>query len=98
MFTKNELNAAADAITRIAREQCKDEAVIRREMMEAIRAGLSNPDPEVRKKWEGFEYRGSEPTPEEFVAWSIQLLKEQLRRSNYERIDFRETERDRAKS
>ena len=69
MYTKDELDRAAGAITIIAERNGVPESCIRADMMEAINAGRSDPDPRVQAQWADFEYAGPEPTPEEFIAW-----------------------------
>lgn len=69
MYTKDELDRAARAITVMAERHSIPEELIRKEMMEAINAGRSDPDPRVQAQWSGFEFAGPEPTPEEFIMW-----------------------------
>lgn len=74
MYTKKELAAAKRALTRVARENHVTEAQVRKEILEAMEAGRSVPDPEVQARWADFHYAGAEPTVEEFVLWlSVQL-------------------------
>ena len=75
MYTKKELEYAANIIRRIAQEHHVPEAEVRSEMYEAMRAGRNNSDPEVQVRWRTFHYAGDEPTVEEVILWtSSQIL------------------------
>ena len=75
MYTKKELEYAANIIRRIAQEHQVPGADVRSEMYEAMRAGRNNSDPEVQVRWRTFHYAGDEPTVEEFILWtSSQIL------------------------
>ena len=37
--------------------------------MNAIRAGMDNPDPKIRTMWDAIPQSGPELTVEEFIAW-----------------------------
>ena len=67
-ITNRELEKAKRAISRIAADQGISEEAVRHEMLEAIRAGMNNPDPAVQSRWQSIQWRGIEPTPEEFIA------------------------------
>ena len=61
-------------ITGIASREGVSDEKIRSEMMEAIRASKSSPDPRVQELWTTFHYAGKEPTPEEFILWFRDLF------------------------
>ena len=56
-------------IAEIARDHGVPESEVRAEMMAAMQAGMENPDSEVRARWASIQWRGKEPTVEEFIAW-----------------------------
>ncbi len=74
MYTKKELVRAADIIKRIAHEHGVSEAQVRADILEAMNAGRSNPDPAVQARWASFCYAGSAPTVEEFILWTASKL------------------------
>ena len=59
-------------IAEIAKNHGVSEAKVRADMLEAMRAGMENPDPEVQKQWQEIPWRGQEPTAEEFILWMAQ--------------------------
>ena len=48
---------------------------------ERIRAGLNDPDPEKRKQWKRIPCVGEMPTPEEWLNYAIERLREEGRES-----------------
>ena len=73
MYTKWELNRAAEIIRQIARENNVPEEQVRKDMKEAMDAGRNNPDPAVQARWREFHYAGDEPTLEEFILWMAEI-------------------------
>lgn len=73
MDAKNQTHAA-NIIRRIARKRNVTESDVRAELLEAMNAGRTNPDPAVQEKWAEFHYSGAEPTVEEFIMWVASLL------------------------
>ncbi len=69
MYTEKELKAAAGIITQIAREHHVPEEQVRSDMREAMSIARNDPSPAVRAQWASFHYAGTEPTPEELIAW-----------------------------
>ena len=45
------------------------EESIRIEMENAIDDGYNNPDPTVKGVWDDEPFRGTKPSPEEFILW-----------------------------
>ena len=45
------------------------EESIRIEMENAIDAGYNNSDPTVKSVWDDEPFRGTKPSPEEFILW-----------------------------
>ena len=80
MYTKRELKRAAGIIRQIARDNHVTEEEVRRDMKEAMDAGRNNPDPAVQAKWAGFEYAAEEPTVEEFILWTAEIVKKTVNR------------------
>lgn len=39
-------------------------------MIQAMEAGMNNPDPEIQAKWKTIPCRGEKPTPEELIVWA----------------------------
>ena len=73
MNAKNQKHAA-NIIRRIAHKRNVPESDVRAELLEAMNAGRTNPDPAVQAKWAEFHYAGAEPTVEEFIMWVASLL------------------------
>ena len=80
MYTKKELKRAADIIQQIARDNHVTEEDVRRDMKEAIDAGRNNPDPAVQARWKEFQFTGEEPTVEEFILWTAEMVKKTVNR------------------
>jgi len=68
-LSKEVLDGIGRIITEIAVEEGVSEAHVRESIEEAIRAGMSNPDPKVQTVWDRIPRAGAVPTPEEFIAW-----------------------------
>ena len=68
-ITEEMLAHAQGVIAEIARKHGIPETEVRAEMMTAMRAGMRNPNPKIRKRWREIPWRGTEPTVEEFIAW-----------------------------
>ncbi|MCI9194749.1 MAG: hypothetical protein HFF14_04160 [Angelakisella sp.] len=78
MYTKKELESAANIIKKIAYENHVTEAQVRADMEEAMNLGRNNPDPAVQARWALFQYAGSEPTVEEFILWTAAMAKDRI--------------------
>ena len=77
MYTAKELKAAAGIIKKIAHENNVSEAEVRADMKMAMDCGRYNPAPSVRAQWANFQYAGAEPTLEEFILWTVSMMKKQ---------------------
>lgn len=74
-LTEAELMKARQAILQIARRERRSVDEVRQEMVEALRIGLSDPDPRIRAAWQEIPCAGKIPTPEEVIAWSTRRIK-----------------------
>ena len=63
------MNCARRSVSKVAEEHGATEQEVREEMMNAIRAGMDNPDPKIRAMWDAIPRSGPELTVEEFIAW-----------------------------
>ena len=59
----------AGIIQAVAKQNGVTEEQVRKDMKEAMLAGMNNPDPKVQAEWKSFHYAGDEPTVEEFIIW-----------------------------
>ena len=50
---------------------------VRKEIMIAMEAGLSNPDAAVQALWREIPCKGDKPTPEEFIAFIKEKVKKE---------------------
>lgn len=73
MYSKCQIARAHKIITRLSAREGVPEAEIRKQLSEAMYAGMHSNDPAVRKRWESFDYRGETPTVEEFLLWCVEL-------------------------
>ena len=64
------LEGIRQIISEIARMYGISEAEVRKEMQDAIREGMANPDPSVQAQWQDTPWQGVEPGAEEFIAWA----------------------------
>ena len=69
-------------IRNIAASNGISEEEVRREMIEAMREGMANPDPEVQAKWKSVPWQNREPTPEEFILWNAAEIWKERRHEN----------------
>lgn len=77
-LTEAELMKARQAILQIARRERRSVDEVRQEMVEALRIGLSDPDPRIRAAWQEIPCAGIIPTPEEVIAWSTRRIKRKI--------------------
>ena len=75
------IEQAKKTINTLAKKHGVSEETIRKEMMTAMRSGMENPDPAVRKEWQSVAWRGAEPTVEEFVAWMTLRVEAERKRT-----------------
>ena len=68
-LTARDLEIARKSLKETAKANGITEKQMRAEIKKAMRTGMENPDPAVKKQWEAIPWRGPEPTVEEFVAW-----------------------------
>ena len=71
------IKRAKRAIKQLAKEHGVSEAEVRKEMKEAMLVGMANPDPAVQARWASIQWRGAEPSVEEFVACITQTVENQ---------------------
>lgn len=64
-----------DILTRLALQNGVSVPEVRKEIEQAIKAGMENPDPEVREKWRSIPCRGKTPTVEEALDYFIKEAK-----------------------
>ena len=69
MFTELDLLRVKEVIRELASIHGVSEESIRVEMEHAINAGYNNPDPAVKGIWDDTPFRGTRPSPEEFILW-----------------------------
>ena len=69
------MKRAAGIIRQIARENNVSEKQVRADMKEAMDAGRNNPDPAVQARWKEFQVTGAEPTVEEFILWTAEMVR-----------------------
>jgi hypothetical protein len=43
-------------------------------MKEAMDSARLNPDPIIQARWARFQYKGDEPTVEEFILWAAGMI------------------------
>ncbi len=74
MYTQKEVKRAAGIILQIACENNVSEKQVRADMKEAMDVARYNPNPAVQARWKEFQYAGEEPTVEEFILWTAELV------------------------
>ena len=47
---------------------------VRKEIQISIQTAMSNPDPEIQKKWAAISSGHSEPTPEELIGFLLEKI------------------------
>ena len=71
------LGRARKAIKRLAKEHGVPEEEVRREIEEAMLAGMADPDPEIQAQWAAIRWRNGKPTVDEFVAYITEQIEAQ---------------------
>ena len=79
MISNRALRKARESIKRIAAENNISDAEVRESILEAMKAGMADPDPEVQAKWKTIPWKNGEPTPEEFIAWNVEQIRKRQR-------------------
>lgn len=67
-----------DILTRLALQNGVSVPEIRKEIEQAIKAGMENPDPEVRESWHTIPRKGKIPTVEEVIDFFSKAVKGEL--------------------
>ena len=80
-ISDDELRQARRVIRAVAEQNGVSAETVRREIMEAIHAGMDNPNPEIQARWKLIPWRSGTPTAEEFLAWNVRMVQE-TERSN----------------
>ena len=71
---KFDIKKASRAISDIAAQNGESEENVRAAIEDAIRVGMSNPDPAVQARWRAISPDGGPVTPEQLIAWlTVQL-------------------------
>lgn len=58
-----------DIFKKTAKQFKVSEADVKKEISEAIKIGISDPDSTVQQKWREIPHKGDKPTPEELILW-----------------------------
>lgn len=75
----NEKNSMLNRIiSQIAIQEGISKREVQNAMQEAINAGVENPDPLVRARWEQISIEGKAPTPESVILWAIGRIAQSL--------------------
>ena len=82
---KIEIEKASRAISEVAAQNGESEENVRAAIEEAIRVGMSDPDPAVQARWRAISPDGGPVTPEQLIAWLTAQLRDGENTSN-ERI------------
>ena len=63
------MNKIGKILMQIAAENHTTVEEVRKEIAEAIAAGMQHPDPEIQTKWRAMSQTGGTPTPEEAIRY-----------------------------
>ena len=67
---------AKKSLKAVAREEGVSLQEVRREIENAMRAGMASDDPEIQRRWSMIPHKGEHPTPEEFIAYMSNMLRD----------------------
>ena len=73
---KIKIEKASHAITEVATQNGESEENVRAAIEEAIRVGMSDPDPAVQARWRAISPDGGPVTPEQLIAWLTAQLRD----------------------
>ena len=69
--SKSTREQAKDALETVALREGKSVREVRDAICDAIRCGMENPDPNVKKLWDSIPRTGDAVEPEGLIAWAI---------------------------
>lgn len=72
---KKDIGKASRAIAEVAAQNGESEENVRAAIEEAIRVGMSDPDPAVQARWKAIAPDGGPVTPEQLIAWLTARLR-----------------------
>lgn len=77
---KKKIEIASNAIERIAKENRTTVEDVRLQIKIAMINGLVSSDPKVKAYWQSIPCEGEVPTPEEFIAYTADVVRKQKRK------------------
>jgi hypothetical protein len=77
---KKKIEIASNAIERIAKENHTTVEEVRLQIKVAMINGLVSTDPKVKAYWQSIPCEGEVPTPEEFIAYTADVVRKQKRK------------------
>lgn len=69
--SKSRREQAKDALKTVAQREGKSVREVREAIRDAIRCGMEDPDPNVRKLWDSIPRTGDAVEPEDLIVWAI---------------------------
>ncbi len=75
-LTLSDILSGRHALQVVARRERKSLNEVRGDVQAAIDEMLANPDPQIRAKWAASPFADRAPSPEEFIAWCANLVRE----------------------
>lgn len=64
-----------EVLKKIAVKEGVSVEYVRKEIQEAIDAGMASPNEEIQARWKEIEFKGSRPTPEEVIYYLTKQAK-----------------------
>ena len=72
--SKSTREQAKEALKTVALREGKSVREVRDAICDAIKCGMENPDPDVRKLWDSIPRTGDAVEPEDLIVWAIAQL------------------------
>ena len=69
--SKSTREQAKEALETVALREGKSVREVRDAIYDAIKCGMENPDPNVKKLWDSIPRTGDAVEPEDLIAWAI---------------------------
>ena len=67
---------AKKALKKLAKPKGISERAVRHEIEIAIQEAMKSPDPQAQAFWKSIPHKGEQPTPEEVIAYIVDMVKE----------------------
>lgn len=67
---------AKEALLKLAKHKGVSEEILHHEIKIAITEAIKSPEPQAQTFWKSIPHKGEQPTPEEVIAYIVNMVKD----------------------